>query len=347
MNKLVYSSLVLTLVSTPGFATEWANLDQEINNLNASLDSHTATGPKLGGWLRSRFVDTDAEADLDKNGDNADKQGFQLDAVRLEISGDAGADYGYKVSFDLADGSAELKDAYVTFKLGDMATAKMGQFKTDFLRSSTVAQNRLVLLDRTALGKNELWDGRQMGLGIMGNFETIGWSLSAQNGDDGLSGDPVTGDNEHKFAAKVSADLMGGGIGKAEGAYGANDGTALSAGLSWLDDGSFDAGSAIGLEVGLTMSGFSLAGEFVDLDDDVGNNTPWDITGSYLFTQNWEAAVRYQDWDDGFDTTQMTVGVNYYISGHDIKWTAQYDTIDSDDADEEKDTLSLGLGVSF
>jgi hypothetical protein len=330
MNKLVYSSLVLTLVSTPGFATEWANLDQEINNLNASLDSHTATGPKLGGWLRSRLVDNS----------DADEQGFTLDAVRLEISGDAGADYGYKVSFDLADGSAELKDAYATFKLGDMATAKLGNFKTDFLRSSTVAQNRLVLLDRTALGKNSLWDDRQMGLGIMGNFETIGWSLSAQNGNDALG-------DEHKFAAKVSADLMGGGIGKAEGAYGANDGTAISAGLSWLDDGSFDAGSAIGLEVGLTMSGFSLAGEFVDLDDDVGNNTPWDITGSYLFTQNWEAAVRYQDADDGSDTTQMTVGVNYYISGHDIKWTAQYDTTDSDDAGLEQDALSLGLGVSF
>jgi len=330
MNKLVYSSLVLTLVSTPGFATEWANLDQEINNLNASLTAQNATGPKMGGWVRSRFVD---------NGD-ANLQGFAFDAVRLEISGDAGSDYGYKVSFDLADGTADLKDAYATFKLGDMATAKMGQFKTNFLRSSTVAQNRLVLLDRTVLGSNGLWNDRQLGLGIMGNFETIGWSLSAQNGTDGLG-------DEHKFAAKVSADLMGGGIGKAEGAYGANDGTALSAGLSWLDDGSFDAGSAIGLEVGLTMSGFSLAGEMVDLDDDVGGNTPWDITGSYLFTQNWEAAVRYQDADDAASTTIMTLGVNYYISGHDIKWTAQYDTIDSDDASLEQDAISLGLGVSF
>jgi hypothetical protein len=330
MNKLVYSSLVLTLVSTPGFATEWANLDQEINNLNASLTAQNATGPKMGGWVRSRFVD---------NGD-ANLQGFAFDAVRLEISGDAGSDYGYKVSFDLADGTAELKDAYATFKLGDMATAKMGQFKTNFLRSSTVAQNRLVLLDRTVLGSNGLWNDRQLGLGIMGNFETIGWSLSAQNGTDGLG-------DEHKFAAKVSADLMGGGIGKAEGAYGANDGTALSAGLSWLDDGSFDAGSAIGLEVGLTMSGFSLAGEMVDLDDDVGGNTPWDITGSYLFTQNWEAAVRYQDADDADNSTIMTLGVNYYISGHDIKWTAQYDTIDSDDASLEQDAISLGLGVSF
>jgi hypothetical protein len=331
MNKLVYSSLVLTLVSTPGFATEWANLDQEINNLNASLTAQNATGPKMGGWVRSRFVDNS----------DADLQGFAFDAVRLEISGDAGSDYGYKVSFDLAEGTADLKDAYATFKLGDMATAKMGQFKTNFLRSSTVAQNRLVLLDRTVLGSNALWNERQLGLGIMGNFETIGWSLSAQNGTDGLGDD-------HKIAAKISADLMGGGIGKAEGAYGANDGTALSAGLAYLSDDGANAGvgeTAIGLEVGLTMSGFSLAGEMVDFDE--AGNTPWDITGSYLFTQNWEAAVRYQDADDADNSTIMTLGVNYYISGHDIKWTAQYDTIDSDDASLEQDAISLGLGVSF
>jgi len=333
MNKLVYSSLVLTLVSTPGFATEWANLDQEINNLNASLTAQNATGPKMGGWVRSRLTDVSDDV-------GGDLQGFDFDAVRLEISGDAGSDYGYKVSFDLADGLAELKDAYATFKLGDMATAKMGQFKTNFLRSSTVAQNRLVLLDRTNLGGNDLWNERDLGLAVMGNFETIGWSLSAQNGDDGLA-------DECKFSAKISADLMGGGIGKTEGAYGANDGTALTAGLAWLDDGSFDAGTAIAAEVGMTMGGFSAAAEMVDFDDDIGGNTPWDITVSYLFTQNWEAAIRYQDADDADDTNVMTIGANYYIAGHDIKWTAQYDTVSSDDAAQEIDAISLGLGVSF
>lgn len=333
MNKLVYSSLVLTLVSTPGFATEWASLDQEINNLNASLTAQNATGPKLGGWVRSRFSDVSDDV-------GGDTQGFSFDAIRLEISGDAGSDYGYKVSFDLESGAAELKDAYATFKLGDMATGKMGQFKANFLRSSTVANNRLVLLDRTNLGSNALWNDRDIGLALMGNFETIGWSLSAQNGDDGLA-------DEYKFTAKITADLMGGGVGKAEGAYGANDGTAFTAGLAWLDDGSFDAGTAIGAEVALTMGGFSAAAEMVDLDEDIGDNTPWDVTASYLFTQNWEAAVRYEDRDDTDETTDMTVGVNYYISGHDIKWTLQYDTTDSDNAALEIDAISLGLGVSF
>lgn len=329
MNKLVYSSLVLTLVSTPGFATEWANLDQEINNLNASLNAQNATGPKMSGWLRSRFLD---------NGDT-DEQGFQLDAVRLELSGDAGSDYGYKVSFDLAGGAAELKDAYATFKLGDMASAKMGQFKTNFLRSSTVAQNRLVLLDRTLLG--QAFNVRDLGLELSGNFETIGWSLSGQNGSDGLTDD-------YTINAKISADLMGGGIGKAEGAYGANDGTALSVGLAYqkLDDAGIPLDeTAIGLEAGMTMAGFSAAAEMVDLDE--ANVTPWDITLSYLFTQNWEGAFRYQDLDDADSTTVMTLGVNYYIAGHDIKWTAQYDTTDSDDASLESDQISLGLGVSF
>jgi hypothetical protein len=61
----------------------------------------------------------------------------------------------------------------------------------------------------------------------------------------------------------------------------------------------------------------------------------------------WEGAIRYEDRDDADNTTDISLAVNYYVSGHDIKWTVQYDTFDSDDSALELDALSLGLAVSF
>ena len=60
MNKFVHSAIALTAVSASAFATDngWVSLDQEINNLNASLSAQNATGPKVGGFLRTRWSTT-------------------------------------------------------------------------------------------------------------------------------------------------------------------------------------------------------------------------------------------------------------------------------------------------
>ncbi|MFM7282590.1 MAG: hypothetical protein ACKO32_12505, partial [Planctomycetia bacterium] len=57
MFKLIPLTVALGAMSVPSFATEWANLDSEIHKLNASLQAQTAGGPKLNGWIRSRFTD--------------------------------------------------------------------------------------------------------------------------------------------------------------------------------------------------------------------------------------------------------------------------------------------------
>lgn len=329
MFKLISCTLALSALSATSFASEWATLDQEINNLNASLQAQAPAGPKLGGWVRSRWYD---------NGD-LDQQGFKFDSLRLEITGDAGSDYGYKVSFDFTTGAAELKDAYATFKLGDVVTGKMGQFKTFFNRESLTSDAKLLFLNRSIVSGNGLWNNRTLGLQFYGQYETLGWQISAQNGDDGLA-------DEYKFAARINADLMGKSS-KFGGAYGAAEGTNLYAGIAWLDDGSFDAGTAIGADATLVIGGISATAEIVDLDEDVGDATPWDVNASFLFMPQWEAAARYQDRDDVDNTTDITLAVNYYVSGHDIKWTVQYDTIDSDNAASESDQFSLGLCVAF
>ena len=74
---------------------------------------------------------------------------------------------------------------------------------------------------------------------------------------------------------------------------------------------------------------------------------PWTATASWLFLDSWEAAVRYEDLDDTDSTTVISVGVNRYSAGHNLKWTAQYSTVDSDNAAIEADEISVGATLAF
>ena len=357
MNKLVYTAIALTTVSASAFATDngWVSLDQEINNLNASLSAQNATGPKLGGYIKARWdISSDLQITDPVSGTDHDLSGISLQNVRVEISGDAGSDYSYKVSFDLASGAALLRDAYAKFKIGEDVSGKFGQYKANFMRSSTVADNKTVLFDRTIIGNGAEWNTRDLGLEFGFAYDTINATIGVQNGTD-LNG------KELELCAKVGINLMGGGVGKVEGAYGAGDAMALSAGLAYLSDSNLDNSGAIGLEVELTSGPFSIAGEMVDLDTDdsidfgpgglltTSDSTPWDITGSYLFSDMWEGVVRYEDPDDLDNSNQMTVGVNYYVSGHDIKWTAEYIALSTDNAVYGGDVsiISVGLSISL
>jgi hypothetical protein len=303
----------------------------------------------VGGYVQARW---DNSSDLQVPPTGNDLSGFALGNVRVEITGDAGSDYSYKVSFDLESGVAELKDAYAKFKIGDQVTGKIGQFKANFLRSSTVSDNKLVLLDRTLLGNGHEWNDRDVGLEIGFAYDTITVTVSAQNGED-LQG------KENELCAKATINLMGGGVGKVEGAYGAGDSTALTAGVAYLNDSELDNGTTIGFEVELTSGPFSLAGEMVTLDEDnsidfgpgdlltTTDSSPWSATGSYLFSDMWEGVIRYEDADDADNSNQMTFGVNYFVSGHDIKWTAQYYTLSTDNAVYGGDVSVISVGISL
>ncbi len=355
MNKLVYSAAALTLVSAPGVASEneWSSLDQEIASLTSSLNTQN-TGPKVGGWIISSWRFSD-DIDVDPSTPSSDDEnGFQLDQARVEITGDAGSGYSYKLSFDFGGSGTDItddggdsftignvgtiKDAYATWKIGDMVTGKMGRFKQPFLRSSLVSDNKLLFLDRTILG--EQFDSRDLGLMFSGQFDTIDWHVAAQNGSDGQA-------EEYLFTGRVTANLMGAGVGKVEGAYGAGEETNLTAGVAVSDDGAFNDGMALAGEVAMTAGPFSAAAEVVDLDKDIGDATPWDVTGSYMFTDMYEVAARYEDADDTDNTTVWRVGVNRYTQGHDIKWMAQFASSDSDNTALEVDEFALGLVVSF
>lgn len=369
MKKFAYGAIALAAVGAAGHATDtgWSGLDQEINSLSASLAAQNATGPKLGGYIiTSLDYESDpaqrATAGFDANGDGDftdpadtaptlagegdDTLGWSFRAVRLQVSGDLGHDYSYKVSFDLESGTAELKDAYVDWKITDGIKGRWGQYKMPMTRSGLISRQKLLFLERTVIG-DEL-DDRQLGIAVSGQFEQVNFWINAQNGLDDVTKDMF-------YNARVTFDIMGDGVAQIEGAYGAGDALGLTVGGAIGEDSSLDNGLVWVIEAALTSGPFSIAAEIADFDTDIGgdlaDSTPWDATVSFLFTEMYEIAFRYEDLDNDFDEVHYSAGINRYVAGHDIKWTLQYVRVDTDEEDSgigfDSDQVSLGLTVGF
>ena len=272
-------------------------------------------------------------------------------------------------------GAASLRDAYVSWKVADNVKGTMGRFKKPVLRTGLISDKNLLFQERTALGG--FFDARDTGLMFSGNFETIEWSLAAQNGLDGK-------EKKYNFAARLAANLMGSGVGKVEGAYGAGQEPNLMAAIAYTEDKSISAnggkGAAFGGELMLTSGPFSIGAEamhfgkgdvvggtFPDkngnflawgsdnslVEVDPADKTSWDVTGSYMFTEQYEAAVRYEAGNGatvaGTDPSvkAISAAINRYVQGHDIKWTLQWLHTKSDLNTNELDEWTLGLTVGI
>ena len=95
------------------------------------------------------------------------------------------------------------------------------------------------------------------------------------------------------------------------------------------DEDYFSTGLSTGPVAGLVFSeddpGLAAA-------PNAGGSTPYDVTVSYLINEEYEAALRYEDLDNALDTTVLSVGVNWYQSGHNAKWHFGYADISNDSA---------------
>ena len=70
------------------------------------------------------------------------------------------------------------------------------------------------------------------------------------------------------------------------------------------------------------------------------------ITATYMVVPDkYEIAVRFQDTDNITDDSEFTIGLNRYISGHDVKWQVNFASADSDDSSKEFDVILVGLNV--
>lgn len=355
MNALPLSALALVALAgassagTPAAGNDWVSLDKELDALSASLAPQDAApaGIQVGGWIKTSY---DQSGDVQVGGN--DLSGVNLESIRLNFNGKIG-DYSLKISAEGKSGTFVVADAFARMPLAEGVGLQMGQFKSRFLYSYYSSDNKMIFFRRNAIGS--AWGTRDTGVQVDGRFGPILGVLSLQNGDD-------TAGDEWALTGKAIWAAMGKMIESQAGGFGTDAETALTVGLGYFDDSTVSNSSAISVEAIFVAGPFYAFAEAVAHDDGFGgitsgvaskvdaagysDSTPWDATVAWMFTDQWEVALEYQDDDSTDDTTRIRGGVNYYVSGHDAKWQLNYITASSDTASKEVDQFTLGLVVN-
>lgn len=350
MNKFVFGALAFS-AGTLCFANEseeWPTLDREIESLASSL-SQGGGGVGVSGFVKSSYG---SSSDVTVGGN--DLGGFSMDNIRLNADGSVGAfnvhvalegssDFGFGQfgGFGNASGVGVI-DAWTSFNITDQISGTMGTFRPPFLGDALRDEDELLFIDRSTSG--DIWAFRDTGLMFSGNFDQLGWWVAAQNGND-AQGDDLA------LSARVAFNALGTGVGSVEGAMGAGDESNLTLAAGYYDDANITDGTATCFEADYTRGALSAAANIVDYDNGFsgafGGETPWDLQASYMISPDeWEGALRWDDFDDSNDTTMVTVGVNKYVEGHNAKWQLNYSSINSDAGGNEADIIQVGLTAS-
>ncbi|MCE9595532.1 MAG: OprO/OprP family phosphate-selective porin [Planctomycetes bacterium] len=330
----------------------WTSLDSELTRLGASLQEPTSA-IRWDGYLRVLAVQ-DSDSPAFAGLPNSDVAGFVLDRVRLGLAFDQGM-YSGRVQLEAAGGTARLLDAYASWQCNDMLRTTFGRFQTPLYWNGLVDPRHQLFVLRTA--SDEFWIGGRptqladnFGVMLDGKVDRFHWWVAAQNGVDGTA-------DEFAFTARARYDVLGSGIGMVEGAYGAPDDATLSVGVGWFDDGgAVDGGGnsadgdCVAVDTQYANGPWAMNAEVLDYGKnsvnvfDVPDSTPWAVTLSYMLQPNqWELAARYQDVDSPTNLTDITLGVNYYVVGHDVKWQLNVVDTSSDNSVEETTSIALAL----
>lgn len=345
---------LIAVTASPALAShpaDWEVLDAEVAELTRELD---AAGPLLefAGYIKSsyrRSNDLVYTFDPDTFAPLGDLGGFAIDSMGLSLKGQVeefSFKFGYNPSAD------KLRSTYVRWQVTDAARLTMGKFKVPLLRSRLVRTTRLLFLDRSvqarATGPRELGLKAELDLS-----EAMRLRIALQDGTDGTLSDK-------RWTARLEADLLGGGLLKYEGAYKAKDRWRSSLGIGISDDGFFADGRVLAADLGLTRSRFSLALEWLDHGDDLGTykrglvdpatilqrggTQPYGVSVSWILVdKKLEAAVRLQNFDDPNHTEMTTLGLNYYLHGHNAKVQLNWIDVASDIAGLESNVIALGV----
>ncbi len=341
---------------SPGGALEdssWESLDETVAALATSLGSG-AEDASLWGFVKPTYG---ASGDLPA-GSGGDYSAVAIDAARLYFDSAIGG-ATVRLSTDFASGTASLLDAWARFVVTEGANLQVGQFRTPFLRTANIEANHNLFILPT---RNSLFyrvrDGSRQGAMLSIDHGPMRWDMAAQNGFD------QTVDN-HLISSRVELNLLGEGLGDAEGALGAPAEPQVTAGVAYSNDKSGDEAVAIASDIAITMSRFYLQIETVsyetdytaldvasghilgtELDAGRGDTTPISVTCSHLIPGDlWEVGARYEQFDDVLGRELLTVGFNRYYKGHDAKVQVNFSTESS--SGDDADAFGIGLTLSF
>ena len=265
-------------------------------------------------------------------------------------------------------GGVAVLDAYASWNIQDEIKLTVGQFRAPVSRGALLDEDGLFFIERSAT--DLFWATRDQGVKLSGQVGPVSYAAGVQNGGmhvptnpAGAAGDGVG--NDVAYFGRVDVNILGDGPGNVEGALKAPDDTAVTAGLSYYHDESFEDSTAITADAVATFGIFSVACQAMWLDDAYTNSQDeellWQIATTCVIVEDaWEVGARLEDFDDAFgpagasgrraSANQLTLGVNHYINGtHNAKISANYSHVHarSRAAIRETDLFAVGLTLSW
>lgn len=351
------STIALALACLPASAgsntTDWTAIDAELAALGRQIEEPSRSGPTWSGFLRASFAQS-SEPVIDSDGDDvADQEfaGFSFENVRVGVDGVVG-EFTWGVSFDFGGIGLQdnLIDAWIGRRAWEGATAYLGLLRAPLLRTQLLPETTNLFVVRTR--NAYLLTPREAGVRIDQALGDARLSYAVQNGANSIAEDL-------RLSVRGEWDVLGRPTPDAEGAYGAPAELAATVGLALTNDDSLDGGGlAVLADAALVSFPWSLQFEVVDYDDGYtspifypddleGDSTPWSLTASWVFLEHWEAAVRYEDYDEAIKQREaLSLGVNRYVAGHDLKWQLNYIDIDGE-AGSDNEFIVLGSTLAF
>lgn len=299
----------------------------------------TANGDfRLNPYFNFQFREVANYRDSGKvSGDNDLEFGGEVRRMQVGVKGNAfGSDLGFnfRYNFGKNDGASSLELAYVTYKVADAWTVKVGQYKANVFHEETLSDTNGMAVERSLLND---WLGGSLtkyvqGVALMyseGNLRgeiayTDGGSSSntdftenngrSQYGVDGRIEYLVNGDwaDYNSFTARGNkADLLvvGGGF----------DYTEFGDTNRWIAtiDGQWENAAGLGLYA---------AGIYNRVDNGSSDSDNWGVLvqASYGINENVDIFARYDmtHFDSGSDNfSEISVGGTYFLHDQHAKIT--------------------------
>lgn len=272
------------------------------------------------------------------------EDGFELRRMKFGAEGKAFKDFEYKFVWftERAGGAVKLEDAIIKYQLAEDLNLVFGQFKDPVHHEELVSSSKQLSADRSIV--NELIGGgftdRVQGAGV--EYKRGPWEIFAifHDGVESLNTnfrDPPSNGSDYGGAARVEYVLFGNKkyYGDFTALGNTEDMMAVGGGV---DFSGLEDANALTYTVDLQYEFDRVAVYAAFLGNNfIGHGTTDDVTnfgglvqGAYMLTDKWEAFGRYGfvsldddvvDEDEADDVHEIVGGVNYYLEGHNAKFT--------------------------
>jgi phosphate-selective porin len=295
------------------------------------------------------------QADVGDQGDNRfanDNDRFYLRRARFNATGKFLEEFDFRLELDLAGSlsnttglRAQMTDGFINWNRFPAANVRAGQFKTPFGFEQLYGDPRLLTAERS-LVNDRLTLGRQIGMQVGGDLleKRVSYAVGAFNGNS--VNNNFNDNDKFTWAGRLSGIPWQKGTGDKAMSWSLG-GDAFSAddtGLSQPSDFHFDSNlftgerRGLGLDTQLLIGPFELWAEALRVRWEPLNRRPratldsdgWYVQASwYAVPKKLQLVGKVETFDpdrkaEEDETDTATLGVNYYIKGHDLKLMLDY-----------------------